>query len=149
MTDISTACNSITAPTNINANSPRECYIDDGNDLVIWTYHFTTFAAYTPSSTSSAGGGGGINVPRSDIHGKINTQANLEKNSEKNANTPLIEATPNTNNPKSTNFFTGAITGLLGNSSGRLLVTIFVIAVFGIAITIMVRRFKKNAASSK
>jgi len=49
--DISTQCDSLTNPTNINTNSPRECYKDSGSDLVIWTYHFTNFAAYTPATT--------------------------------------------------------------------------------------------------
>lgn len=67
LTKITTECNSTTDPTNINETGPRECYIDDGNDLVVWTYHFTQFAAYTPiepapvedTTTSSSGGGGG------------------------------------------------------------------------------------------
>ncbi len=44
----------------------RECYIDDGTDLIIWTYHFTKFGAYSLTSSggdsgggSSGGGGGG------------------------------------------------------------------------------------------
>ena len=64
LTEITTVCDSSTNPTNINAVSPRECYIDSGSDLIIWTYHFTQFAAYTPSvpsSTESSGGGGGGN----------------------------------------------------------------------------------------
>ena len=65
--DINTTCNSgnttnPTAPTNINQTT-RECYINDGNDLVIWTLHFTSFAAYTytvtPVSTGSTGSTGG------------------------------------------------------------------------------------------
>jgi hypothetical protein len=65
MIDIPTVCDSATNPTNLNAgNATRECYIDSGTDLVIWTYHFTTFAAYTPTpaaaeaaaSSSSSGG---------------------------------------------------------------------------------------------
>lgn len=46
-------------PTNINSNSPRECYANEGNDLVIWTYHFTEFVAYTPTATTGGGGSGG------------------------------------------------------------------------------------------
>jgi len=62
LTDIATPCNdTITQPTNINANSPRECYTQLGNDLIIWTYHFTSFAAYTAAVTVTPqdGGGGG------------------------------------------------------------------------------------------
>lgn len=65
LAEITTLCNNANNPTNINTVSPRECYITVGSDLVIWTYHFTEFAAYTPpaatssSSSSSSGGGGG------------------------------------------------------------------------------------------
>lgn len=63
LTEITTVCDNVDDPTNINANSPRECYIDSGSDLVIWTYHFTQFAAFTPPSPTSpspaqSGGGG-------------------------------------------------------------------------------------------
>ena len=34
--------------------------LDSGNDLVIWTMHFTQFVTYTVSSSSSSGGGGGV-----------------------------------------------------------------------------------------
>ncbi|MBI4015702.1 MAG: hypothetical protein HY362_03215 [Candidatus Aenigmarchaeota archaeon] len=54
LTDITTLCDSVDNPTNIAADGTRECYIDSGSDLVIWTYHFTTFAAYTPSSTTTS-----------------------------------------------------------------------------------------------
>jgi PGF-pre-PGF domain-containing protein len=59
LTDIPTVCNSVTAPTNINSVSPRECYIDSGSDLVIWTYHFTIIASYHVLSQTPSGGGGG------------------------------------------------------------------------------------------
>ncbi|MBR9704623.1 hypothetical protein GOV12_04370, partial [Candidatus Pacearchaeota archaeon] len=59
LTDIATACDSATSPTNIDATTTRECYIDSGSDLVIWTYHFTNFAAYTlPAATTTASTGG-------------------------------------------------------------------------------------------
>ncbi len=61
-TDIPTVCNSATAPTNINAIGPKECYITSGSDLLIWTYHFTAFGAYdvvVPVTVTSSGGGGG------------------------------------------------------------------------------------------
>ncbi|MGV8151665.1 MAG: hypothetical protein ACP5OG_01160 [Candidatus Nanoarchaeia archaeon] len=58
------ACTSAVDHSNINAQSPRECYHDEGSDLVIWTYHFTSFGAYTPEEETPAqnnnrGGGGG------------------------------------------------------------------------------------------
>ena len=74
LTEITTVCDSSTNPTNINAVSPRECYIDSGSDLIIWTYHFTQFAAYTlpvQSSTESSGGGGGGNSENLENLGPI------------------------------------------------------------------------------
>ncbi|MEK6892829.1 MAG: hypothetical protein AABX07_01370, partial [Nanoarchaeota archaeon] len=74
LTNITTICNSgnatnTTAPGNINAITTRECYINDGSNLNIWTYHFTTFAAFTPpavatatTTTTSESGGGGTAV---------------------------------------------------------------------------------------
>ncbi len=64
LTKISTYCDSLANPTNINADTTRECYInaENGQDLVIWSYHLSNFAAYTPATTttaSSSSGGGG------------------------------------------------------------------------------------------
>jgi hypothetical protein len=66
LTAISTECNNATtAPTNIDAVTTRECYVSNGTDLIIWTYHFTSFAAYTPATTTNettgtpSGGGEG------------------------------------------------------------------------------------------
>ncbi|MEM0465246.1 MAG: hypothetical protein QXW97_00925 [Candidatus Pacearchaeota archaeon] len=66
LVDITTICYNETYP-NITSG---ECYTNSTNglDLIIWTYHFTTFAAYTLPSTetsvsySSGGGGGGGSV---------------------------------------------------------------------------------------
>ncbi len=67
LTQITLACDNATNPTNIDATTNRMCYKDSGLDLVLWTYHFTNFAAYTPSSgssssSSSGGGSGGSGV---------------------------------------------------------------------------------------
>jgi len=59
LTAISRECDDVEDPTNINNATRRECYIDSGDDLIIWTYHFTEFAAYTPRSGGGGGGGGG------------------------------------------------------------------------------------------
>ncbi len=59
LTDISTVCDNLTLPTNINNALPRECYGDLSADLAIWTYHFTNFGAYTPGGGVSGGGGSG------------------------------------------------------------------------------------------
>ena len=36
-----------------NLNEGKECYINDGSDLVVWTKHFTEFVTYTESDVSS------------------------------------------------------------------------------------------------
>ncbi|MFH0870668.1 MAG: PGF-pre-PGF domain-containing protein [archaeon] len=74
-TDILTYCDNESAPTNININSSvRECYTNDSTntDLIIWTYHFTDFAAYSSTpvvvedNNNHGGGGGGGSVPASN-----------------------------------------------------------------------------------
>lgn len=65
---ILTYCNSLTNPTNINNATTRECYTnsDNNQDLIIWSYHLSNFAAYTPiasSSNPSSSGGGGAYIP--------------------------------------------------------------------------------------
>lgn len=58
LTEITTTCNSASAPTNINTNNPRSCKINSDGDLVVWTYHLTTFVAYqTVTSGDSSNGG--------------------------------------------------------------------------------------------
>jgi hypothetical protein len=70
LVSINTVCNNLINPSNINKFvDPKICRINsvDGNDLIIWTYHFTTFVAYEdvslpPSSNNlnnNPGGGGG------------------------------------------------------------------------------------------
>jgi len=55
LTSIDTVCDA--THSNINAVSPKECYANAGSDLEIWTYHFTTFGAYTPAPSSGGGHG--------------------------------------------------------------------------------------------
>ncbi len=69
LTEIITICNSATDASNIVG--VRECYFDDGTDLIIWTMHFTKFAAFTETDTTpvpptdgdTGGGGGGGGGP--------------------------------------------------------------------------------------
>ncbi|MEM4554481.1 MAG: hypothetical protein QXT25_01365 [Candidatus Anstonellaceae archaeon] len=46
------------ADANLNSTQ-KECKIDVGSDLVIWTKHFTQFVAYSNTPPSSSGGGSG------------------------------------------------------------------------------------------
>lgn len=54
-----TADNQVTVDAQLSGNS--ECKFDNGVDLVVWTKHFTTFAAYTRAISS--GGGSSTYVP--------------------------------------------------------------------------------------
>jgi len=47
--DIS-SCDSTATSADEGTLVSGECYLDDGNDLIIWTFHFTTFGAYTPTA---------------------------------------------------------------------------------------------------
>jgi len=56
---ITTVCNNANNPTNIDSTTTRQCYIDSGNNLIVFTYHFTIFGIFTDSSSGGSGGGGG------------------------------------------------------------------------------------------
>lgn len=75
-TQITTQCNSATDHSNISA--PNECYYQTGGNTIIWTYHFTTFAALTEEDTdgetageTAGGGGGGYTPPATYTTGDI------------------------------------------------------------------------------
>lgn len=53
LTPISNKCKNSSNPVTV------PCYKDKGNDLVIWTNHASTYAAYTPHPPPPTGGGGG------------------------------------------------------------------------------------------
>ncbi len=65
LTDIATICNNGTegVPSNINSSDTRECFLTNATDLIVWTYHFSTYAVYTPAavvtSTSAGSSSGG------------------------------------------------------------------------------------------
>jgi len=85
--DIPTICNNATNPTNIDHKITKECYINSGEDLVIHSYHFTTFAAYTPSEPASSGSSGS-----GTSHGGSNNRViSKEPIVEEEAEIPVIE----------------------------------------------------------
>lgn len=63
---ITATCDNATEPT---LAAGTDCKINVGDDLIVWTKHFTTFIAYTQTSippvVSSGGGGGAISGPLS------------------------------------------------------------------------------------
>ncbi|MFA5246953.1 MAG: immunoglobulin-like domain-containing protein, partial [Candidatus Micrarchaeia archaeon] len=86
LSDITTACNSATNPTNIGQTGPaRECYIDLGADLVIWTYHFTSFSAYTPAQ---------VNGGQKDTYNIYNSGSVYSPNRSSAQATPVPTAVP-------------------------------------------------------
>ncbi len=59
-TEITSSCSADSQATGDALAPDGDCKIDVGSDLVIWTKHFTKFAAYTQTAIPSTGGGGGI-----------------------------------------------------------------------------------------
>jgi len=53
LTPITTQCDNATNYSKIDSVTTRDCYYNEGSDMIIWTYHFTSFAAYTPSTTTT------------------------------------------------------------------------------------------------
>ncbi|MBI4158677.1 hypothetical protein HY500_00275 [Candidatus Woesearchaeota archaeon] len=88
LNNIPSICDSAANPTNINSKITKECYIDSGEDLIIHSYHFTTFAAYTPSSSSSSSSSGS-----GPSGGKIRSNIVIAKEpiEEEAIETPVIE----------------------------------------------------------
>jgi len=124
-----------------------ECYVNsaDGKDLIIWTYHFTKFAAYTPtekttSSGRTGGGGGGDCVTEwtcsawsECANGKQTRTCSYPENfcapsdakpEESQTCTlnaiPEVKPTDNTNTNESTNTAKGRFSGLTGAVIGGL-----------------------------
>lgn len=64
-----------------DANLPagEDGKVDDGQDLVIWTKHFTLFAAYEQSAAGNDGGGGGGDGSGSGTSGGLNVSFNKAK----------------------------------------------------------------------
>ena len=132
LTDITTVCNSVVAPTNIDPTTIRECYIDSGNDLVIWTYHFTKFAAYTPLTTT--GGGGGRSRDRT-----VEPYIPLQITGPAPEIPTPIEATPPAPTPGFFAAITGAIIGALG-TGGSIIVISFIVSVVGLMVILRIRK---------
>ena len=140
LTSINTACNNLTDHSNINTVSPRECYIDSGSDLVIWTYHFTSFAAYTPSSTTvvATGGSGGNSYAQQKVVAAPN-----------NTVSPSEDGIT-LDSPARPGFLariTGAVIGALG-TTGTTIAVIFILVVI-VAVVIVSRRKPAKAKKGK
>lgn len=79
--EITNTCNS--------SFSSGECKINDGNDLIVRTDHFTTFAVYT-ETTISTGGGGTTTLNISNVNVKTdNTEAIISFNASESSSAVL------------------------------------------------------------
>ncbi len=58
-TEITAVCGANTQVwADANLGAEGDCKINDGNDLVVWTKHFTKFSTYSLTAISNGGGGG-------------------------------------------------------------------------------------------
>jgi len=143
LTSINTACNNLTDHSNINTVSPRECSIDSGADLSIWTYHFTSFGAYTPSVASSSGDGGGAGGAYKP-YVKPSNATNFVPADQNDSNAPVNVTLDEQKGFLA--FITGAVIGALG-TTGTTVAVIFIVAV--IIAWIVVSRRKKKPSTAK
>jgi parallel beta-helix repeat protein len=58
-TEINDICSADSQDAGDALSADGDCKINVGSDLVIWTKHFTKFAAYTQTANTGGGGGGG------------------------------------------------------------------------------------------
>ena len=92
-TRITNTCSADTQTAGDALIAEGDCKIDVGNDLAIWTKHFTNFVTYTQattpvgsSSSSSGGGGGGGSVSSNITSNTATTTTNmLQKKADVNA----------------------------------------------------------------
>lgn len=68
-TKITTILNADTQAAGDGLSPGGDGKIDVGNDLVIWTKHFTKFVSYAQSPADSGGGGGGGAAPAESVSG--------------------------------------------------------------------------------
>ncbi|MHB8871117.1 MAG: right-handed parallel beta-helix repeat-containing protein [Candidatus Doudnabacteria bacterium] len=62
ITTVCTADDQVTVDAQLGSSN-GECKFDNGTDMIVWTKHFTTFAAYSSVISGGGGGGGGSYVP--------------------------------------------------------------------------------------
>ena len=126
------------------------CYYGKSNgDVIILTYHFTTFLAYDevvtsvpPSSTSSSGGGGGtrtvyveVNTTSEEPINEVIVSEEKTENLEGNLETveedepELVEE-----EKQSRSFITGFVVGVREGKVGNIFVLIFILGILGLVI---------------
>lgn len=163
--EIKTICNNYTNPTNINSSGPKECYIDseDGKDLIIWTYHFTSFAAFSPviitqaQSTDTGGNSNGgcrtewvCDSWSSCIEGRKTRECYKkieycyagEKPEEEQVCDIVENSQENKENIITQSRITGAFIGTIG--TGGSLILIFAILIIFVGLGIILKNKRKN-----
>lgn len=95
-TRISTICSSDNQSVQNSISPESDCYINIGNDLIVYTKHLTLFATYTqtiiptdttprPRKSGGGGGGGGAVIPKKNITTNSLNATNV-------SNTPIAES---------------------------------------------------------
>jgi hypothetical protein len=144
LTEITTLCNDIANPGNIDPTNVRECYGNSGDDLVIWTYHFTSFAAFSATLATTSSGSGGWGNPGA-----------VTQNVVQSGETPTAGETEGTNTPEEqpatpTSFFarmTGAVIGGLTSPVRIGIIIVLVVLLVG-AVILLRNRFGKKKEDS-
>ncbi|MBI3334127.1 Ig-like domain-containing protein [Candidatus Pacearchaeota archaeon] len=159
-TPITAVCNSDSTPTNIDSVNIRECAVSSGSDLVIWTYHFTDFGAYTPASSSASSedtSGSSDSSGSSGSGGRIVTSSAVTTSaSDSTQTTPSESSTEGTSASDSSDSsdagdseeqrspsITGAVTGTFGKIGATVAIVFMVLVILGLAI-VSVRKLRKE-----
>jgi hypothetical protein len=131
--------------TSAGSLTTGECYVDTGADLVIWTYHFTTFGAYTPTvaATASTNVAGGSSYNPDWNKKKVPAYTPAEQN-DSNAPVNFTEA------PQKglLSLITGAVIGALG-TTGATVAVVFIVAIIIALVVVSSRRKAGKAKKDK
>jgi hypothetical protein len=144
-------CDSTANENSAGGLTSDECYLDNGNDLIIWTYHFTKFGAYEPLITTRR-------------HKRVNNTviSNEETGINENEN-PLVNPNSNgiinLNKPSPTNvqknnkgFFGitgGAIANLFGGNGEGFFILTLVLLIIGVSILLIMLSKRKKSQKNK
>lgn len=129
-------------------DSGSSCYYDDGNDVIVWTYHFTDFLAYEdeePVTTTSSGGGGGTTI----IYLEPNETEEVETPEvpEEESVPEVVEESDEESEETSRGFLTGLVVGAgEGETTNR--VTMWVIIAL-LGLTLYYRSFTITGLSKR
>lgn len=143
------ACTSgeIADPNSLPAGG--DCFTTSGNDLIIWTKHFTEFVSYTPSSESSSGGGGSDTTPNPPAPrtgtGLVGARATEQTTAAETPSQSGQTGTTETKEGEGIGGITGAVVGG-GRTSKILMGVVITLAAIGLIFQFFGKkiRFKRN-----